>query len=285
MMKKVVITGTGGQLGKELTQLFKEDKYEVFPFTKQQLDITNRVKIQEMLELTEPDFLINAAAFTQVDTCETDIDNAYLINGIAPYYLACEAKAKKVKFIHISTDYVFDGKKTKPYLEDDDTDPKTIYGKSKLLGEEFTQVAYEDSTIIRTSWLYGHEGKNFVNTIKRLARSTKEIRVVNDQVGSPTYTKDLGIAIKQLLSKPPGIYHVTNSGSCSWFELALEIVNYMHSDAVVSPVSSEEYGLATPRPKYSVLSHKKLNSNGVHMRNWKMGLHEFLAKEDDNSGN
>ncbi|MFJ7746546.1 dTDP-4-dehydrorhamnose reductase [Peribacillus sp. NPDC097295] len=284
-MKKVVITGAGGQLGKELVQILKDDHYMVHPFTKQQLDITDRKKIDEMLEQTNPDFLINTAAFTQVDTCEKDIDNAYLINGIAPYYLACAAKAKKVKFIHISTDYVFAGNKTEPYLEDDDTDPKTIYGKSKLLGEEFSQVAYEETTIIRTSWLYGHEGKNFVNTIKRLADSPKEIHVVDDQFGSPTYTKDLGIAIKQLLSKPPGIYHVTNSGSCSWFEFAREIVECLQSEAIVSPISTDRYGLATPRPKYSVLSHKKLNSNGIYMRNWQKGLQEFLAKEDDNSGN
>lgn len=283
-MKKVVITGAGGQLGKELVQLLKDDFYMVHSFTKQQLDITDRKKIEEMLEQIKPDFLINTAAFTQVDTCEKDIDSAYLINGIAPYYLACEAKAKKAKFLHISTDYVFDGKKAEPYLEDDDTDPKTIYGKSKLLGEEFARVAYEESTIIRTSWLYGHEGKNFVNTIKGLADSSKEIRVVNDQFGSPTYTKDLGIAIKQLLTRPPGIYHVTNSGSCSWFDFAREIVKCLHSDAIVRPVSTEEYGLSTPRPKYSVLSHKKLNSNGIYMRNWQRGLHEYLAKEDDNSG-
>lgn len=283
-MKKVVITGAGGQLGKELVQLFKDEHYIVHPFTKQQLDITDRQKIDEMFEQTNPDFLINTAAFTQVDTCEKDIDTAYSINGIAPYYLASAAKANKVKFFHISTDYVFNGNKNEPYSEADETDPKTIYGKSKLLGEEFSRMAYEETTIIRTSWLYGHEGKNFVNTIKRLADSPKEIRVVDDQFGSPTYTKDLGIAIKQLLTRPPGIYHITNSGSCSWFEFAREIVKFMKSDAIVSPISTEAYGSATPRPKYSVLSHNKLNSNGIYMRSWQNGLQEYLAKEDDESG-
>ncbi|MDW7617139.1 dTDP-4-dehydrorhamnose reductase [Peribacillus simplex] len=281
---KIVITGAGGQLGKELLQLFKEEGYMVFPYTKQQLDITNRAKIKEMIEKIQPDYLINTAAFTQVDLCESDIDKAYLINGIGPYYLACEAKEKKVKFFHISTDYVFDGEKIEPYMEDDSPNPKTIYGKSKQLGEALVLDAYESSTIIRTSWLYGHEGKNFVNTIKKLARHSLEMRVVHDQYGCPTYTKDLGIALKDLLTKPHGIYHVTNSGSCSWFEFATEIVTFLKSQTVVIPVSTEEYGLKTPRPMYSVLSQKKLNSNGVSLRNWKEGLHEYLKKEDDENG-
>ncbi|MFB7637350.1 dTDP-4-dehydrorhamnose reductase [Peribacillus butanolivorans] len=281
---KIVITGAGGQLGKELIQLFKEEGYMVFPYTKQQLDITNRTKIKEMIERIQPDYLINTAAFTQVDLCETDKDKAYLINGIGPYYLACEAKEKKVKFFHISTDYVFDGEKNEPYEEEDSPDPQTIYGKSKQFGEALALTANENSTIIRTSWLYGHDGKNFVNTIKKLARHSQEMRVVHDQYGCPTYTKDLGIAIKNLLTKPHGIYHVTNSGSCSWFEFATEIVTFLNSQTVVIPVSTEEYGLKTPRPMYSVLSQKKLNSNGIFLRNWKEGLHEYLKKEDDENG-
>ncbi|MFI8494170.1 dTDP-4-dehydrorhamnose reductase [Peribacillus butanolivorans] len=281
---KIVITGAGGQLGKELIQLFKEEGYVVFPYTKQQLDITNRTKIKEMIEKIQPDYLINTAAFTQVDLCETDIDQAYLINGIGPYYLACEAKENKVKFFHISTDYVFDGEKIEPYIEENYPDPQTIYGKSKLLGEELALTANDSTTIIRSSWLYGHEGKNFVNTIKKLAGNSQEIRVVHDQYGCPTYTKDLGIAINKLLTRPHGIYHVTNSGSCSWFEFATEIVTFLNSQTVVIPVSTEEYGLKTPRPMYSVLSQKKLNSNGIFLRNWKEGLHEYLKKEDDENG-
>ncbi|MGG0287655.1 dTDP-4-dehydrorhamnose reductase [Peribacillus butanolivorans] len=281
---KIVITGAGGQLGKELIQLFKEESYMVFPYTKQQLDITNRTKIKEMIEKIQPDYLINTAAFTQVDLCESDIDKAYLINGIGPYYLACEAKERKVKFFHISTDYIFDGEKIEAYIEEDSPNPKTVYGKSKQLGEALALTANENSTIIRTSWLYGHDGKNFVNTIKKLARHSQEMRVVHDQYGCPTYTKDLGIAIKNLLTKPHGIYHVTNSGSCSWFEFATEIVTFLNSQTVVIPVSTEDYGLKTPRPMYSVLSQKKLNSNGIFLRNWKEGLHEYLKKEDDENG-
>lgn len=282
---KIVITGAGGQLGKSLTQLFTDKDYEVFPYNKQQLDITNRTNIKEILDKIQPDFLINTAAFTQVDLCETELEKAYLVNGIGTYYLAQEAKEKKVKFFHVSTDYVFNGEKHQSYIEEDLTDPKTIYGKSKQLGEALALATYENTTIIRTSWLYGHGGNNFVNTIKKLANRSKEIRVVHDQFGCPTYTKDIGIAIEKLLTKPNGIYHVTNSGNCNWFEFATEIVTVLKLKTTIIPVSTEEYGLKTPRPRYSVLSHEKLNSNGVFLRNWKEGLHEYLKKESDINGN
>ncbi|MEH7590391.1 dTDP-4-dehydrorhamnose reductase [Priestia megaterium] len=282
---KIVITGASGQLGKELTQIFKDKGYEVVPLEKKQLDITNQIKIKQMIVDIQPDFLINTAAFTQVDLCETEIEKAYLINGIGPYYLACEAKEKKIKFFHISTDYVFNGEKAEPYIEEDSPNPKTTYGKSKQLGEILALATYENTTIIRTSWLYGHEGENFVNTIKELASQTQEIRVVHDQYGCPTYTKDLGLAIQNLLEKPHGIYHVMNSGSCSWFEFATEIVTFLKSQTVVIPVSTEEYGSKICRPMYSVLSPKKLNSKGIFLRNWKEALHEFLKKEDDSSEN
>lgn len=281
---KIVIVGANSQLGKELIKQLT-DEYEIFPFTKQQLDITNRVEIKEMIQKIQPDYLINTAAYTQVDLCETNISDAYFVNGIGPYYLACEAKKGKVKFIHISTDYVFDGEQNVPYVEEDVPNPQTVYGKSKLLGEELALSADKSTTIIRTSWLYGHGGKNFVNTIKKLISHAQDIRVVHDQYGSPTYTKDLCIAIKQLLKKPNGIYHISNSGSCSWFEFATEIGFALNSQAIVIPVSTKKYGLKTPRPMYSVLSHKKLNANGIFLRSWKEGLYEYLKKEGDSNGN
>lgn len=282
---KIVITGAGGQLGKELIQIFKNAGYTVIPFNKEQLDITNRTQIKEMIEKLNPNYIINSGAFTQVDLCETQVEQAYLINGIGPYYLACEAKEKKVKFLHVSTDYVFNGEKVEPYVEDDIPIPRTVYGKSKQIGEALALAANESTTIIRTSWLYGHGGNNFVNTIKTLARHSQEIRVVNDQYGSPTYTKDLGLAILKLLKKSPGIYHVTNSGSCSWFELATEIIKHIKSHTVVIPVSTEEYGLKTPRPLYSVLNNKKLNNEGIFLQSWKDGLHEYLLKESEDIEN
>ncbi|MEH6944268.1 dTDP-4-dehydrorhamnose reductase [Bacillus sp. JJ722] len=280
---KIVITGANSQLGQELIKHLK-DEYEVIPFTKQQLDITNRTNIKEIIQKIQPEYLINTAAYTQVDLCEKNSSEAYLINGIGPYYLACEAKNRNVKFIHISTDYVFDGQKNVPYVEEDVPNPETVYGKSKLLGEELSLVAYESTTIIRTSWLYGHGGKNFVNTIKKLINQARNIRVVHDQYGCPTYTKDLCIAIKQLLNKPNGIYHISNSGSCSWFEFATEIGSVLNSQTTIIPVTTKEYGLKTPRPMYSVLSHQKINANGIFIRNWKEGLYEYLKKEGDDSG-
>lgn len=279
---KIVITGAGGQLGKELVRILKETDYTVFPYSKKQVDIANRSQIKEMMEKVRPDYLINTAAYTQVDLCETELEKAYLINGIGTYYLAHEAREKKAKFFHISTDYVFNGEKHEPYTEEDFTDPRTVYGKSKQLGEELALATYENTTIIRTSWLYGHDGNNFVNTIKKLADYSQKIRVVHDQYGCPTFAKDVGIALKQLLTKPAGIYHVTNNGNCSWFELANEIISFLNKKVDIIPVSSKEYGLKTPRPMYSVLCSKKLNSSGIFLRNWKDGLCEYLKKEADN---
>ncbi|KML22991.1 dTDP-4-dehydrorhamnose reductase [Priestia aryabhattai] len=278
---KVLITGAGGQLGKELIQLFTMWGYNVCSYSRNQLDITNYIEVKKILKRDQPDILINTAAFTKVDLCETEPEQAYLVNAIGAYYLACQAKEIKAKFFHISTDYVFDGEKYEPYTEEDLTRPKTIYGRSKELGEVLALAAYQDTTVIRTSWLYGHEGSNFVNTIKQLASWVKEIRVVSDQYGCPTYTKDIGFALKQLLTKPSGIYHISNYGSCSWFEFANEILKISNAKVRVIPVSSEEYGSKTPRPMYSVLSSGKINSNGIFLREWKESLHEYLVKEED----
>ena len=276
---KILITGAGGQLGKELVRIFKENGDSVLSYNKQQLDITDCNQIREVLTEQQPDLIINTAAYTKVDSCEEKLDKAYLINAIGPCYLALEAKENNVIFFHISTDYVFDGEKSTPYVEEDITNPKTVYGKSKRLGEELVLNICKDATIIRTSWLYGHGGENFVNTIKKISDNLDEIRVVNDQYGCPTYTKDLGIAIKSLIGKPPGIYNITNYGSCSWYEFAIEIIKLLKKRTKIVPISTKEYGLKTPRPFYSVLSNKKLNDNQISTRNWKEGLFEYLKKE------
>lgn len=276
---KILITGADGQLGKEIQNILDEDGIEVIAYGKKQLDITNRKEINTVLNQHQPNVIINAAAFTKVDLCEVEIEKAYLVNAIGPFNLAFEAKIINCRFFHISTDYVFNGDKNTPYEVEDFTSPKTIYGKSKKIGEELVMAINDDSTIIRTSWLYGHKGDNFVNTIVRLTNKLDEIRVVDDQIGCPTYTKDLALILQSLLNEKPGIYHVTNLGKCSWYEFASEIILFLNSKSKIIPVTTKEYGTKTPRPMYSVLSNKKLVNLQIQQRHWKEALHEFLRKE------
>ncbi|MED3981903.1 dTDP-4-dehydrorhamnose reductase [Priestia megaterium] len=276
---KILVTGAAGQFGRELTEVLSKEGYIVFPYTKQELDIANPNQIRKVLREDRPDLIINSAAFTKVDLCEVELEKSYLINGLSPYYLALEAKKYNIRLFHISTDYVFGGEKTTPYEETDEAFPATIYGKSKRIGEELALAFGNNVTVIRTSWLYGHKGQNFVNTIKKLSDCLDEIQVVHDQYGCPTYAKDLANAVKGLILKSPGIYHVTNEGSCSWFEFATEIIKFLKKQTKIIPVSTEEYGLKTPRPCYSVLSNKKLKESGISMRPWKEGLREYLKKE------
>ncbi|OHY73456.1 dTDP-4-dehydrorhamnose reductase [Priestia aryabhattai] len=276
---KILITGGDGQLGKELLKIFKGDGYFVYSYNRQQLDITDFNQIKKVIKDVNPCLIINTASFTQVDLCEKEIEKAYLVNTLGPLYLALQSKETGIKLFHISTDYVFSGNQNYPYSEEDVPNPGTIYGKSKMLGENLVLSICEDSTVIRTSWLYGHNSQNFVSKIKEISDISNQIRVVNDQYGCPTYTKDLGWAIKELIKKPPGIYHVTNSESCSWFEFASEVINLLKKKTEIIPVSTKEYGLKTPRPLYSVLSSQKLNNNNISLRHWKEGLQEFLEKE------
>jgi dTDP-4-dehydrorhamnose reductase len=276
---RIIITGADGQLGKELLETFRGKEYNVFAFNKEELDITNLLQIKEVLQKIRPDVAINTAAFTKVDLCETEIEKAIIINSLGPFYLASEARKRKIKLVHISTDYVFSGDKLSEYEEIDDVGPKSMYGKSKKIGEEMSLAVNPDITIVRTSWLYGHGGINFVNTIRRLADYKEEIRVVHDQLGCPTYTKDLGIIIKELLVAPAGVYHVSNSGSCTWFEFAKEIVRLLDKPVRVIPICTEDYDTLAPRPRNSVLCHRKINQLGIYSRPWKEGLREYIGRE------
>ncbi|MGG3888391.1 dTDP-4-dehydrorhamnose reductase [Metabacillus fastidiosus] len=276
---KVLITGAGGQLGRELVKVFSEAGYCVFPFKKEHLDITNQQDIKLVFKLITPDIVINAAAYTNVDECETEVEKAFHINGLGPYYLAKEARVWKVSFYHISTDYVFCGNKASPYDEYDHAQPKTVYGKSKRLGEELVLKTYENSSIIRTSWLYGSIGEDFVKTMLKLSEEKSELKVVSDQLGSPTYTKDLAKTILKLINKPYKIYHVTNSGSCTWHDFAKEIFLISDRKTIIKPVTTLEYGSKVSRPNYSVLSHQELNKVGIKMRCWKEAIREYLKEE------
>ncbi|WP_353854282.1 dTDP-4-dehydrorhamnose reductase [Bacillus sp. Bos-x628] len=276
---KVLITGAGGQLGKELSKQLKEKDMSVISLTRSMLNITDQQAVRHAMRHYRPDIVVSAAAYTSVDQCETETEKAYLVNGIGAYYTALEAKQVGADVLHVSTDYVFDGQKGAPYQVDDQADPQTIYGKSKKLGEELIRLVSDEVKIIRTSWLYGHGGHNFVNTILRLAETKDHVRVVNDQFGSPTYTKDVAEALIHLFDQASGIYHVSNRESCSWFEFAKEIVARSGRSTTIEPISTEEYGFQTPRPAYSVLDLQAIEATGWQPRHWKEALQEYLQKE------
>ncbi|MGG3575141.1 dTDP-4-dehydrorhamnose reductase [Bacillus gobiensis] len=279
---KFLITGANGQLGNELIETIKKDnKHSVIGYGKQQLDITDSNRLKEVLQLEKPDCIINTAAFTNMDLCEKEQELAILSNGLGPYNLAAEAKKRGIKLFHISSGYVYSGEKFPPYFEEDPTDPKTIFGKSKKLGEELALQENKEITIIRTSWLFGHFGENFVKSTYDLSLSSKEIFAVNDQYGCPTYAKDLAFALLKLLQHPPGIYHVVNSGSCTWFEFAEEIIRIIGADTKVIPISSEQYGFKTRRPKYTLLSLEKIRKKGILMRHWREALQDYAKREFD----
>ncbi|CEQ10459.1 dtdp-4-dehydrorhamnose reductase [[Clostridium] sordellii] len=278
---KVLITGGNGQLGLEIEkQLTYIGDYKIIKTDRNDLNIFNFDEVNNTILDLKPDVIINCAAHTAVDLCETDIDNAYRINAIGPRNLAIASEKVGAKFVQVSTDYVFDGTATKAYKEDCLTSPNSIYGTSKLMGEEFTKSFSSKYFIIRTAWLYG-EGNNFVKTMLKLAETNKEINVVNDQFGSPTSTVDLAKAIISLIkTEYYGTYHGTCEGECSWYDFAKKIFEIKNIDIKVNPVTSDEFKRPAPRPKYSVLDNFMLKLVGLNsFRNWEESLKEYLDKE------
>ena len=267
-MKKVLLIGAKGQVGQEL-QVTLPYLGEVISIGREELDLTNSEKISQLIREIHPDYLVNAAAYTAVDKAETEPDLAYSINAIAPKIMAESAEKIKAKFLHISTDYVFDGRKNTPYLETDLTNPLGVYGQSKLRGEEEIKTVNSQAIILRTAWVYGSYGKsNFVKTMLRLGKEREELKVVVDQVGSPTWSKDIATAITQLLinvDNPPGIYNFTNSGVASWFDLTKAIFEEAKISGIplkiqrVIPITTAEYPTPAVRPAYSVLSGQKIS--------------------------
>lgn len=278
---KILVTGAKGQLGLELiNQLSKNNFYEIIPTDVENLNIVCIDNVTDIIESQKPDVVINCAAHTAVDLCETDIENAYKINAIGPRNLAIACEKVGAKFVQVSTDYVFNGNENQPYREDNETCPNSIYGKSKLMGEQFTKEFCSKYFIVRTAWLYG-EGNNFVRTMLKLAQNNKELNVVNDQFGSPTSTVDLAKSIIDLINTENyGTYHGTCEGQCSWYDFAKKIFEISNIDIKVNPVSSEEFKRPAPRPKYSVLDNfmfklVELNS----FRKWEDSLIEYLEVE------
>ncbi len=273
---KIVVTGSEGMLGHDIRRVFSD--VELVCLTYETLDITKLDQVMNRIREIKPDFVLNAAAFTDVDRCESEPDLAYTVNGIGARNVAMACEEAGCPIIQISTDYVFDGTKDGPYDEWDDTAPINQYGLSKLMGERFVTSLTNRFYVVRTSWLYGKNGKNFVDTIGRLLSEKDSINVVNDQVGSPTFTVDLARKLKEIIGKGYGIYHITNSGKCSWYEFAVEIAAKMGIRKRISPVTSEMFKRPAKRPANSVLGHTMLRLEGLsEMRDWKAALEEYLG--------
>jgi dTDP-4-dehydrorhamnose reductase len=285
-MKKVLLIGANGQVGQEL-QLTLPQLGEVISVSRTELDLTNSEKISCLIEEIHPDYLVNAAAYTAVDRAESEPELAQAINATAPKVMAELSEKFGIKFLHISTDYVFDGRKNTPYLESDPTNPLGVYGRSKLAGEEQIKNCNSNAIILRTAWVYGSYGKgNFVKTMLRLGKEREELKVVVDQVGSPTWAKDIAEAITQLLinaDNPSGIYHFTNSGVASWFDLTKAIFEEAKTNNIplkikkVIPITTDEYPTPAVRPAYSVLSGQKISQQlGYVPPYWRDSLKSML---------
>ena len=275
---KILLLGHKGMLGSDLlTQMSLH--HEVVGMDKEEIDITSADDCAKAIEDTAPQIVINAAAYTNVDGCETAKEECFAVNAEAVKNIAEACRGKNIRIIHFSTDYVFNGTGSAPYKEDEKCDPINTYGASKLAGESYLQTFAQNYILIRTAWLYGVNGKNFVRTILEKAKTTPRLTVVDDQLGSPTHTKDLAAAVDLLIEKnAQGIFHVTNRGSCSWYQFAVKILQEAGIDDVeVSPIKSDQLARQAKRPAYSVLSMQKfIQTTGKAMQPWQLGLQDYL---------
>jgi dTDP-4-dehydrorhamnose reductase len=277
-----MVTGAYGQLGTEFQQLATVFPQFSFHFSdRDTLDITDYKALETLVEEIKPQYCINCAAYTAVDKAETDHATARSINATAAGYLAKLSKQYNAKFLHISTDYVYDGSKKEPYVETDNTNPISVYGLTKLEGEQFAQQENEETIILRTAWVYSSFGNNFVKTMMRLMKERESLNVVADQVGSPTYAKDLAEAILQIINKTeilpsqwqPGIYHYTNDAHISWYDFAIAIKENISSNCDVKPITTDQYPTPAKRPAYSLLNKSKfVSAFDIALKPWKESL-------------
>lgn len=272
-MKKILLIGANGMFGQDASEIFTAAKYEVVKASSADFDITNLAEVQNFFGEKNFDFVINAAAYTKVDDAETDCNSAFAVNAQGAENVAIATAQKNIPLIFISTDYVFDGTKSAPYLPSDKANPQTVYGASKLLGEENVRVQNPQHFIVRTSWLYGKNGKNFVDTMLNISRNQKVIKVVNDQFGCPTWTCDLANGIKHLIESdmPFGTYQICGGGVTNWYEFAKKIFEIAGVEVEVVPVSTAEFPRPAPRPKFSAMD------NGGICRRWEEALFEYLS--------
>lgn len=274
---KILITGSNGMLGHDLIEALK-DNHELVLTTSRTLDITDKEQVFDFISQNKPDIVINSAAYTDVDGCEQNQDLAYSVNGEGVKNLALACREADSALVHISTDYVFNGENTRPWVEDDEIGPISVYGKSKLKGEQAILEILDKFFIVRTAWLYGVNGRNFPKTMLELAENHSQITVVYDEVGTPTYTPDLAKAISQLIeTEHYGIYHITNSGSCSWCEFARYIFEVAGKDVEVIPVTAAQFARPAPRPHYSVLENRNWIEKGFEpLRSYKEAIKEYI---------
>ena len=283
-MEKVIVLGGKGQLGQALQSLTenRDLPFEFLYMTSNEVDITNSSQIDEVFKIHQPRFVINCAAYTAVDLAETEKDEAFLINGYAMKGVAEMSEKYNSILIHISTDFVFENVAPNPLKEEDKTIPSSVYGASKLLGEQLIQQTASKYFIIRTSWLYSEFQNNFVKTMLRLGKERKSLSVVYDQVGSPTYAIDLANAILQIITHNSdlyGIYHYSNEGVCSWYDFAFQIFKQKNIPIELLPIESNQFPTPAKRPNYSVLSKDKIKNNlNIETRHWTISLNECLAK-------
>lgn len=282
--KNILVTGANGQLGTEIRGFLNSYPHFNFIFTDfQELDITNAESVEKALDALKPAFLLNCAAYTAVDKAEQEETQANLLNAIAPKILADACKEYGTKLIHVSTDYVFDGKANTPYNEDSSVNPQSIYGKTKLIGEQ-NVLESGVGMIIRTSWLYSTYGNNFVKTILKHGAVKPELGVVFDQTGTPTWAHDLAKAILQIVDSgtenfKPEIFHYSNEGVCSWFDFAHEIVSLSKLNSKVKPIETKDYPTLAARPQYSVMNKQKIrNLYNVETPYWRESLIECLKQ-------
>ncbi|MEO1427500.1 MAG: dTDP-4-dehydrorhamnose reductase [Cyanobacteria bacterium J06633_8] len=288
MSKSILLIGCKGQIGTELQKTLQPWR-NVIAVARQEAELTQPETFEKLIKLWQPQIIINAAAYTAVDKAESEPELANTINAIAPKLMAQQAQQSGALLIHLSTDYVFDGKNNCPYQEDDATNPLSVYGKTKLLAEQAIRSNCRDYLILRTAWVYGSRGKsNFVKTMLRLGAQKPELKIVSDQIGSPTWAKDIAEAIAALICKNQpenGIYHYTNSGVASWYEFAVaifeeaKILGFPLKVERVIPITTSEYPTPAIRPNYSVLNCAKISAlMESHPPHWRQSLRKMLRE-------
>lgn len=277
-MKRVLVTGINGQLGYDVIKELDKRGYISIGVDKEKMDLTDLSNINSFIKDSNVDAIIHCAAYTAVDLAEDNKELCEIVNSLSVKEIANVCKELDIPLVYISTDYVFDGSKDEEYTENDIENPINVYGKTKLDGENYVKEILDKYYIVRISWVFGENGKNFINTMLRLSKEHKELNIIDDQIGSPTYTKDLAPLLADMLETDRyGLYHATNEGFCSWYEFAKEIFKIKNIDIKVNPISTKDYPTKARRPLNSKMSKQKLIDKGfIPLRNWKEAVKDYL---------